>query len=144
MIIGDFLEIFMIILGIYLLCMTVLSLAKRKMTEQFCLVWAVMAVLMIVAGILLNPSQIERYISLRGLMLVLIIILGVIWGMWFVSTQVSILLRKNQELAMQTSLLNQDSEYMLKEIKNLKCRLENLESELNTEGESDEESSVRD
>ena len=144
MIIGDFLEIFMIILGIYLLCMTVLSLAKRKMTEQFCLVWAVMAVLMIVAGILLNPSQIERYISLRGLMLVLIIILGVIWGMWFVSTQVSILLRKNQELAMQTSLLNQDSEYMLKEIKNLKRRLENLESELNTEGESDEESSVRD
>lgn len=141
MIIGDFLEIFMIILGIYLLCMTVLSLAKRKMTEQFCLVWAVMAVLMIVAGILLNPSQIERYISLRGLVLVLIIILGVIWGMWFVSTQVSILLRKNQELAMQTSLLNQDSEYMLKEIKNLKCRLENLESELNTEGESDEESS---
>lgn len=144
MIIGDFLEIFMIILGIYLLCMTVLSLAKRKMTEQFCLVWAVMAVLMIVAGILLNPSQIERYISLRGLVLVLIIILGVIWGMWFVSTQVSILLRKNQELAMQTSLLNQDSEYMLKEIKNLKCRLENLESELNTEGESDEESSVCD
>lgn len=144
MIIGDFLEIFMIILGIYLLCMTVLSLAKRKMTEQFCLVWAVMAVLMIVAGILLNPSQIERYISLRGLMLVLIIILGVIWGMWFVSTQVSILLRKNQELAMQTSLLNQDSEYMLKEIKNLKRRLENLETELNTEGESDEESSVRD
>ena len=103
-----------------------------------------MAVLMIVAGILLNPSQIERYISLRGLMLVLIIILGVIWGMWFVSTQVSILLRKNQELAMQTSLLNQDSEYMLKEIKNLKRRLENLETELNTEGESDEESSVRD
>lgn len=144
MIIGDFLEIFMIILGIYLLCMTVLSLAKRKMTEQFCLVWAVMAVLMIVAGILLNPSQIERYISLRGLMLVLIIILGVIWGMWFVSTQVSILLRKNQELAMQTSLLNQDSEYMLKEIKNLKRRLENLETELNTEGESDEESSVCD
>lgn len=144
MIIGDFLEIFMIILGIYLLCMTVLSLAKRKMTEQFCLVWAVMAVLMIVAGILLNPSQIERYISLRGLVLVLIIILGVIWGMWFVSTQVSILLRKNQELAMQTSLLNQDSEYMLKEIKNLKRRLENLESELNTEGESDEESSVCD
>lgn len=144
MIIGDFLEIFMIILGIYLLCMTVLSLAKRKMTEQFCLVWAVMAILMIVAGILLNPSQIERYISLRGLVLVLIIILGVIWGMWFVSIQVSILLRKNQELAMQTSLLNQDSEYMLKEIKNLKRRLENLESELNTEGESDEESSVCD
>lgn len=144
MIIGDFLEIFMIILGIYLLCMTVLSLAKRKMTEQFCLVWAVMAVLMIVAGILLNPSQIERYISLRGLVLVLIIILGVIWGMWFVSTQVSILLRKNQELAIQISLLNQDSEYMLKEIKNLKRRLENLESELNTEGESDEESSVCD
>lgn len=143
MIIGDLLKIFMIILGIYLLCMTLLSLAKRKMTEQFCLVWAVMAGLMIVAGILLKPSQIGQYISVRGLLLVLIILLGAIWGLWFISTQVSILLRKNQELAMQTSLLNQDSEYMLKEIKELKRRLEAVETKLSTEGRSDEESSVR-
>lgn len=144
MIIGDFLKIFMIILGIYLLCMTLLSLAKRKMTEQFCLVWAVMASLMIVAGILFNPSQIGRYISVRGMLLVFIILTGAIWGMWFVSTQVSILLRKNQELAMQTSLLNQDSEYMLKEIKELRSRLEVAEAKLNTEEKSNEESPVRD
>lgn len=144
MIIGDLLKIFMIILGIYLLCMTLLSLAKRKMTEQFCLVWAVMAGLMIVAGILLKPSQIGQYISVRGLLLVLIILLGAIWGLWFISTQVSILLRKNQELAMQTSLLNQDSEYMLKEIKELRSRLEVAEAKLNTEEKSNEESPVRD
>ena len=64
--------------------------------------------------------------------------------MWFVSTQVSILLRKNQELAMQTSLLNQDSEYMLKEIKELRSRLEVAEAKLNTEEKSNEESPVRD
>lgn len=144
MIIGDFLKTFMIIVGVYLLLQTLLSLAKRKMTEQFCLMWAVLAVLMVIAGILLNPSQIARYISVRGMVLVLIIMLGIIGGAWFVSLQVSILLRKNQELAMQTSLLNQDSENLIKEIERLRIRVETMEKNLNTEDDDDEKSSVCD
>lgn len=144
MIIGDFLKTFMIIVGVYLLLQTLLSLAKRKMTEQFCLMWAVLAVLMVIAGILLNPSQIARYISVRGMVLVLIIMLGIIGGAWFVSLQVSILLRKNQELAMQTSLLNQDSENLIKEIERLRIKVETMEKNLNTEDDDDEKSSVCD
>ena len=37
--------------------------AKRKMTEPFCLEWAVLSALMILSGILLNPSQLDGYIS---------------------------------------------------------------------------------
>ena len=51
-----------------------------------------------------------------------LIMIGIVWILWFISTQLSILMRKNQELAMQISLLNQDSERMLKKLEELEKR----------------------
>ena len=62
----------------------------------------------------------KRYVSTRGLILTIIIVSGVLWGLWFISTQVSILKRKNQELAMQVSLLNNDCEKILRELEELR------------------------
>ena len=93
------------------------------MSEQFCLVWALMSVLMVLIGILLKPAYIERFISVRGFILIMIALFGVLWGLWFISTQVSILIRKNQELAIQISLLNQDIERLSGEIENCKKNL---------------------
>ena len=62
----------------------------------------------------------KRYVSTRGLILTIIIVSGVLWGLWFISTQVSILKRKNQELAIQVSLLNNDYEKIIKELEKLK------------------------
>lgn len=117
---GNLLRIFAIVLGVWLFLADIISLAKRKMTEQFSLTWAFLSLLMVVCGLLLKPSHLERYVSFRGLILILLIIVGVIWGMWFISCYVSELMRKNQELAMQISLLNQDSEKMMKELEALK------------------------
>ena len=64
----------------------------------------------------------KRYVSTRGLILTIIIVSGVLWGLWFISTQVSILKRKDQELAMQVSLLNNDYEKIIKE--DFLCHLE--------------------
>lgn len=50
--------------------------------------------------------------------------IGIVWILWFISTQLSILMRKNQELAMQISLLNQDSERMLKKLEELEKRFD--------------------
>ena len=61
----------------------------------------------------------KRYVSTRGLILTIIIVSGVLWGLWFISTQVSILKRKNHELAMQVSLLNNDYEKIIKELEKL-------------------------
>lgn len=36
-----------------------------------------------------KPSQMKRYVSTRGLILTIIIVSGVLWGLWFISTQVS-------------------------------------------------------
>ena len=120
MAVGDVLRLFVIVAGAYMFLKATLSLAKRKMTEPFCLAWAVLSALMIFSGILLNPSQLDGYISTRGLILIIIIVSGILWGLWFISTQVSILKRKNQELAMQISLLNNDCEKILRELEKLK------------------------
>lgn len=122
--IGTILKGFVIILGCYLLLMSLLSLAKRRMTELFCLAWAVLSGLMIIAAILLKPYHLERFISVQTMFMIMIIIIGIVWGMWFISTQVSILMRKNQELAMQISLLNQDHEEMAKKLEALQEKLE--------------------
>lgn len=118
--IGNLLKAFIIILGVVLLMKAVFSLAKRKMTEPFCLVWAILSSLMIIAGLLLQPYQLDHYVSKRVLILILLMVLSAVWGLWFISTQVSILMRRNQELAMQLSLLNQDSEKLMKELKEIK------------------------
>ena len=120
MAVGDVLRLFVIVAGVYMFLKAILSLAKRKMTEPFCLAWAVLSALMILSGILLNPSQLDGYISTRGLSLIIIIVSGILWGLWFISTQVSILKRRNQELAMQISLLNNDCEKILRELEKLK------------------------
>lgn len=120
MMMGVCIRIFLVLLGSFILCSTILSLAKRKMEEEFCLFWACMAVLMVLAGIVLHPSQIDQYISFRGMILIMIALLGSLWALWFISTKVSILVRKNQELAMQVTLLNQDCEKLLKEIARIK------------------------
>ena len=120
MAVGDVLRLFVIVAGAYMFLKAILSLAKRKMTKPFCLAWAVLSALMILSGILLNPSQLDGYISTRGLILIIIIVSGILWGLWFISTQVSILKRRNQELAMQISLLNNDCEKILRELEKLK------------------------
>ena len=120
MAVGDVLRLFVIVAGAYMFLKAILSLAKRKMTEPFCLAWVVLSALMILSGILLNPSQLDGYISTRGLILIIIIVSGILWGLWFISTQVSTLKRRNQELAMQVSLLNNDCEKILRELEKLK------------------------
>ena len=120
MAVGTILRIFVIVAGVFMLGKAVLSLAKRKMTEPFCLAWAVLSVLLIISGILLDPSQLDPYISTKGLVLIILIVSGCLWGAWFISAQVAMLKRKNQELAMQISLLNQDYETILRELEGLK------------------------
>jgi rpoC_TIGR: DNA-directed RNA polymerase, beta' subunit len=61
--VGDILRLFVIVSGVFMVVRAILSLAKRKMTEPFCLAWEFLSALMILSGALLNPSQMKRYVS---------------------------------------------------------------------------------
>lgn len=121
---GDMLRIIICCGGVVLLGITMSSLARRKMTEPFCLTWGIISVVLILAGILLRPTLWNSLISLTGMFLVLLLGFAVIYISFFVSTKVSELMRKNQELAMQVSLLNWEKDELWKKLEELSDQME--------------------
>ncbi len=121
---GDWLRVIICVGGVMLLGITMSSLAKRRMTEPFCLAWGIISIALILAGILLRPSMWNRYISFAGMLLVLLVGFAVIYIAFFVSTKVSELMRKNQELAMQVSLLNWEKDELWKKLNELAGQVE--------------------
>lgn len=117
--VGNILRIIIIITGVVLLCITVSSLAKRRMTEPFCLTWGLISIIIILAGVLLRPMILNRYISTTGMALVLLLGFCAIYGAYIMSARVSELMRRNLELAMQVSLLNQENEVIKKRLEEL-------------------------
>ena len=116
---GDILRIIFIAMGGVMLVVTVSSLAKRKMNESFCLVWGIVSLALVLAGILLRPAGWQSYISVVGMILILIIFFSALYAAYFVSLRISDLMRKNQELAIQVSLLNQENERMMQRMQEL-------------------------
>ena len=117
---GDILRTVMIAAGVLVLMETVLSLSKRRLKEQFCLLWGVISVLLIVSGIFLRPTVWSQYISETGTVVIIITALCLVWCLFFISVHISVLSRKTQELAMQVSLLNQENERILAELEQLR------------------------
>lgn len=63
-----------------------------------------------------NLTLWNQYVSTRGMAVIVVIGICALWCLFYLSTQLSVLSRKNQELAMQVSLLNQENEMLLKKI----------------------------
>ena len=120
---GVILQIILIIVGAVLLAAVASSLAKRKMTESFCLTWGLIAIIIILAGILLRPAEWNKYISGTGMLLLMMIGFCIIYGAYFMSGKVSELIRKNTELAMQVSLLNHEKEELYKKVDELAAKI---------------------
>ena len=122
---GVILRIILIAVGGILLATVISSLAKRKMTESFCLTWGLIAIIIILAGILLRPAEWNKYISGTGMMLLLMIGFCIVYGAYFMSGKVSELIRKNMELAMQVSLLNHEKEELHRRLDELSEKIGN-------------------
>lgn len=123
---GDILRVVICCGGVALLWITISSLAKRRMTEPFCLAWGIISVVLILAGILLRPTMWNSFISIKGMFLVLLLGFSVIYIAFFVSTRVSELMRKNQELAMQVSLLNHERDELWRKLEEIDGQLSEL------------------
>lgn len=127
------LRIIIILTGVVLFCVTLSSLAKRRMTESFCLTWGFISVIIILSGILLRPTEWTSYISGTGMILVGIVAFCVIYGAYFISIKVSELVRRNLELAMQVSLLGKENEEIRERLQEL---LESKEQETDADKEN--------
>ena len=96
------LRILLIFLGCFLVIKTILSLARRKLKEQFCLLWGVIALGLIISGICIRPTLWNQYVSTRGMAVIVVIGICALWCLFY--------------LAMQVSLLNQENEMLLEKI----------------------------
>ncbi len=105
---GLVLRVEMILAGVFLFGITLLSLAKRKMTDSFVLAWELVSVIFVLTGILLKPVELARYVSPTGMFLAGAIGFCAVFGAYFISIRVSELTRRNLELSMQVTLLKQE------------------------------------
>lgn len=134
MVAGICLRIMLVILGIIVFGVTTVSLAKKHMTESFCLFWGLVSVLFIAAGIFLQPSGWNRYISWFALIIVFFGIVCILVAGFYFSVRISRLMRQVTELAIQISLLNQENEMLLNRI----LKHEDGLKAINGEGQKDE------
>lgn len=107
---SDMIRISFVLVGLILFGVTMTSLAKRKMTETFCMIWGGVSCLLILAGILLRPVLLKNYISTTGLVIFALGIYCMICGAYILSTMISDITRKNRELAIQVSILQRECE----------------------------------
>ncbi len=119
MVMVDVLRIIMVLTGVLLFLLTLASLARRKMTESFSLTWGLISIILILSGILLRPYGISAYISITGMLFILVIGFCLIFGGFYITSKVSELTRKNQELAIQITLLNQENRMILEKLDEL-------------------------
>lgn len=128
---GIVVQIILIAAGVIMMILAIGSLAKRRMAEQICISWGIIAVVFIVAGIVLRPNGWVNMMSTAGLILIVVIGACVFGGMFVITSRLSEVIRKNNELAMQVSLLNE-------EMWNLKQRIikEDLEKEQKEKAEN--------
>ncbi len=117
---GLALQIIMVVSGALILAISVISLAKRKMTETFCLVWALVAVLLTLGGILLRPVAWTKYMSWTGLILLIMLAGCGVFCIYFISSKLSEVSRKTNEMATQLSILTAENETLKKELEELK------------------------
>ena len=116
---GNIIRVVLAVTGVAMLMFTIMSLARRKMNETFCMAWGTVSAAIIIAAILIHPDQWSDYISLGALVMIAVIFFGVLYAAFFVSAEISKLSRCNQELAIQVSLLNEENQRLLKRVAQL-------------------------
>lgn len=103
--------------GIALLVVDFISFVYQKITVGIELCWSAFAVVLILLGVVPGLSDWSKTIPLEAVPAFLLISIAIIFSFFYLSCAISQLLRKNQELAMHVSLLNQENEIILQKLK---------------------------
>ena len=102
--------------GIALLVVDFISFVYQKITVGIELCWSAFAVVLILLGAVPGLSDWRKTIPIEAVPAFLLISLAIIFSFFYLSCAISQLLRKNQELAMHVSLLNQENEIILQKL----------------------------
>lgn len=118
-----FFRIIVIVAGSFLLLLTFYMYAKRKLTDNIALGWALFSAVIIMAGAVRAWSGWSRALALASYPMVFSVSGMIILIIFRHSIHLSLMIMKNQELAMHVSLLNQEHEEMLKRLRYMEEQL---------------------
>lgn len=113
-------RLYLVVIGIVVFVLALNSLSKRKLMDNFTVIWCVLGFLSVLAGILVRATEMMRFMSVATLVLILTGVTLFIVACFVLSLCFSDLSRKNHELSMQVSLLNQENERIIHEIEVLR------------------------
>lgn len=130
------LRVFLCAEGVGILFRILGALARRKMVEVYSVSWEFFAIFLILAGILIHPRSLERYIGWPFFWVLLCFLIIAIEGMFRITEHLSEFLRKSTELEMQVSLLNEENYRLKKKLEKMRKAKEN--------GKAKEKNAVRD
>ena len=103
-------RILMVGTGILFLILAFWAYTKQKLNDSMALIWAFVSIALVITGAV---PAVSKHLSESLLIFMFIICLLLLFLLFKVSKAVSVLSMKNQELAMQVSLLNQENERIL-------------------------------
>lgn len=110
----------LIAIGVIIMVLSFVLHAKRKLTVNLAVVWEFLGLALILIGAIPIFSS-WCHLLARGTVIAMFVVGALaLWGSYILCILISDLSMKNQELAMQVSLLNQENELMLRELKELK------------------------
>lgn len=117
---ANLLCIIIIVEGILLLCMDFRSYVYRKVTEGMGLGWGCFSIVLILLGAVPGLSDWCKVLPKEAYPAFILVSIVILFGAFRISCSISQLIRKNQELAMHVSLLNQENERILHDLKQLR------------------------
>lgn len=106
-------------MGILLLIMDFMTLVYRKITESLGLCWFFLGGVLIFIAVIPGLNAWVEVVPKEAVPALILTGAAFLLAAFYVTSLVSQLLRKNQELAMHVSLLNQENESVLNELKEL-------------------------
>ncbi len=113
------LRIIVIMVGVFMLMIGFISYARRHMTDNFLLAWNVMGLCFILLAALPVVSNWSYVLCSPNYIWVGLLVLIMVVAFYRLAVTVSLLQRRNHELAMQVSLLNQENERILNALKEI-------------------------
>lgn len=108
-----------IIVGIVIMITTFLSHARKKITVNLAVVWELLGLAAILIGAVPGLSRWCGSLGHGTAIAMFVIGCLILSGAFRICVLISLLIMKNQELAMQVSLLNQENEKILNTLREL-------------------------
>ena len=113
------LRIIMVVAGCLFLILNFVTYVKKNLTEKFTWMWTFFCVVMILSGIVPGLNNWSFQFNSWGYMALCIILVLIVQFIFIITKEIANLKKRNKELAMHVSLLNQENERILAELEKL-------------------------